>query len=355
MLDQLVATQIQAKVGPLIDQRLSIPDPTGRVITSDLPLPPEIINLADTPWAVAFSHSGQTAGWVVAELPLVSQVEIAPLIRQIAELVMEQTLVLEQVPQDEELFDQFIYDLFYQVHPDQQEVQTRARLFRLDPNQSRVVLALHINDPDLDAVNQTDPGDRQLRISRYKFGLRRALDSYYTESRPNLVAYLGRHLFVVLKTLPTGGDMRSNLEAFSGSLGTVYQLLKSELRVPATIGVGNHHPGLDGLTLSFQEAQNAIELGQQQWSWDGDHIYRIDDFGMVAPLLSGVDEHNIGFSRDLLDRLSNNDEMITTLITFFDHNLSLTATAAALNIHRNALRLPTRPDWRIIRSRSTPL
>jgi len=337
VLDQSVASEILAKVGPLVKQRLSITNPTGVTLASELPLPPTAINLADIPWAVTFSHNGQVAGWVVAEQPLAAQAEIAPLIRQIAELVMNQAIVLEQVPQDEELFDQFIYDLLYQLRPDAQELETRARLFHLDPNLARVVLALHINDPALDAAGKASASDRQLRIGRYKFSIRRALDSYYTESRPNLVAYLGGHLFVILKTLPGGEQLQAGLEAFVGSLSTIHQVLKSELRAPTTIGVGDFHPGLAGLRQSFHEAQNAIELGQQQWNWDGDRLYHIDDFGMMAPLLTGVDEHNIGFSRDLLDRLSEHNDMLTTLTTFFDHNLSLTSTAAALQIHRNTL------------------
>jgi carbohydrate diacid regulator len=151
------------------------------------------------------------------------------------------------------------------------------------------------------------------------------------------VAYLGQHLFVILKSLPSSGDLQTHLDAFASSLGTIHQLLKAELHVPAAIGVGAHHPGLEGLSASFHEALGAIELGQQQWSWDGDRIYHINDFGMVAPLLSGVNEQNTGLSHSLLDRLSENDDMVTTLTTFFDHNLSLTATANALGIHRNTL------------------
>jgi carbohydrate diacid regulator len=105
--------------------------------------------------------------------------------------------------------------------------------------------------------------------------------------------------------------------------------------LPATVGVGNYHPGLEGLRQSYQEALSAIELGAQMW--DQDRIYHIDDFGVVAPLLSGVDESNIYFSRELLEKLGENSEIIQTLEAFFNFNMSLTQTSKHLNIHRNTL------------------
>ena len=101
------------------------------------------------------------------------------------------------------------------------------------------------------------------------------------------------------------------------------------------MGVGNYHPGLEGLRQSYHEAGSAIELGAQ--TWDTDRVYHIDDFGVVAPLLSGVDESNIYFSRELLQRLGENTEIIQTLEAFFDFDMSLTRTAEKLGIHRNTL------------------
>ena len=129
--------------------------------------------------------------------------------------------------------------------------------------------------------------------------------------------------------------MSAGLESFKKSLNAIYSILKSELKLPTTVGVGNYHPGLEGLRQSFHEAISAIELGAQ--TWDTDRIYHIDDFGVVAPLLSGVDESNIYFSRELLDRLGENNEIIQTLEAFFNFDMSLTRTAETLKIHRNTL------------------
>ena len=154
-----------------------------------------------------------------------------------------------------------------------------------------------------------------------------------------MVAYLGGNTFCILKDLLASDEAESDIsisvDRFKKSLNAFYGIIKGELNAPATIGVGNYHENLAGLRQSYLEAKSAIELGSA--NWDYDKIYHIDDFGVVAPLLSGIDENNIYFSRDLLDRLGQNQEIIETLNAFFNYDMSLTRTADAMNIHRNTL------------------
>jgi carbohydrate diacid regulator len=91
---------------------------------------------------------------------------------------------------------------------------------------------------------------------------------------------------------------------------------------------------LEGLRLSFKEAKTAVDLGRQMMG--PGRIYHIDDFGVVAGVLSGFEgmpRHN----GDLVSVLRGDHEVSRTLSTFFDSNLSLTETAQRLGIHRNTL------------------
>lgn len=336
MLNQQIAEAIRSKVGSLVGRPLNVTGADGEVLSSDLPDRPEAVDLAEVPWSIPFSYGGKTAGWVVLETPIENQEEISPLIRSIAELVMHQSILVSQIPHEEERLDKFVYELLYQPQFDPGLLSAEAKLFSLDLTRPRIAIAIRISDPILAMSGQDPSSDRELRLSRYKFGINRALNSFYTGSRDNVVAYLGENLFVILKDLLNGtSDLGQAVENFKRSLSPVHDIIKAEIKQPATIGVGNFHPGLDGLRQSFQEALSAIELGLQ--NWDGERIYHIDDFGVVAPLLSGVDEHNIYFSRELLDRLGENGEIIQTLETFFDYDMSLTRTAEVLGIHRNTL------------------
>ncbi len=336
MLNQQIADKIRAKVAALVSQDLSVTDVQGNVLSSTSPGHPEKLDQAGCPWCIPFSYSGRTAGYVNLESEMPNHSETAPLIRSIAELVMHQAIVLEQIPRADERLDKFIYDLLNAPEPDKALLAAEARLFEIDLARPRIAIVIEIADPELTASRQDPTSDRDLRLARYKSGITRALNSFYTSSRENVVAYLGGNSFCILKDLlGPDDDLATSLENFKKSLNAIYGILKSELKLPTTVGVGNYHPALQGLRQSYHEATDAIELGSQ--TWDRDRIFHIDDFGVVAPLLSGVDESNIYFSRELLERLGENEEIIHTLEAFFAYDMSLTRTADKLQIHRNTL------------------
>lgn len=337
MLSQQIADKIRAKVGTLVSQELKVTAPDGKTLAASPSMPDDQATLAAKPWAIPFSYGGKVVGYIVLATEMPNHEEIAPLIRSIAELVMHQSIVLEQIPHQDERLDKFIYDLLNQPQPDWSLLAAEARLFDIELERPRIAIVITIDDPELTARNQDPSGDRELRLTRYKFGITRALDSFYTSSRENIVSYLGGTSFCILKDLvsESDSDLASSLDHFKKSLNAIYGILKSELKLTTTVGVGNYHPGLEGLRVSYHEARSAIELGAQ--TWDIDRIYHIDDFGVVAPLLSGVDESNIYFSRELLERLGENIEIIQTLEAFFDFDMSLTRTADKLGIHRNTL------------------
>jgi len=337
MLSQQIADKIRAKVSSLVNQELRITDAEGQSLSVTSGLKDDLVVIDDLPWAIPFSYGGTTVGFIVLSTEMPNHDEISPLIRSIAELVMHQSLVLEQIPRQDERLDKFIYDLLNQPQPEWSLLTAEARLFDIDLDRPRSAIVIQVDDPSLTARFRDPAGDREIRLTRYKLGIGRALDSFYTSSRENVVSYLGGTSFCILKDLLSGDteDLGPGLESFKKSLGTIYTILRSELKLPATVGVGNYHPGLAGLRTSYHEAISAIELGSQ--TWDVERIYHIDDFGVVAPLLSGVDESNIYFSRELLDRLGENTEIIQTLEAFFNFDMSLTRTAETLKIHRNTL------------------
>ncbi|HVE80778.1 MAG TPA: helix-turn-helix domain-containing protein [Candidatus Dormibacteraeota bacterium] len=335
VLNHHIAEKIQGKVAGLVNQPISVVSPEGAVLASNDPLVEESVEVEKHPHAIDILYNSDVAGYVVLASQMPNQEEIAPLIRSIAELIVHQSALIEQLPQQEERLDKFVYDLLNSESDGDRMLIAEARLFDIELTGPRIAITIYIDDPILTGETR-DEGDRELRISRYKFNINRALNSYYTSTRRNVIAYLGQNVFCILKDIDsTDSDLGENLEKFKKSINTIYGILKSELKVTATVGVGNYHPGVSGLRTSYQEAVSAIELGAQ--NWDKDRVYHIDDFGVVAPLLSGIDESNIYFSRELLEKLGQNGGVIETLETFFKNNMGLTQTAGELNIHRNTL------------------
>src|SRR5665811_1560393 len=111
MLSQQIAEKIRARVGALVSQDLVITDPAGIVLASSTAQKHADIDLTETRWAIPFAYSGHTVGHVVLHEEMSNHDEVAPLICSIAELVMHQSLVLAQIPRQDERLDKFIYDL----------------------------------------------------------------------------------------------------------------------------------------------------------------------------------------------------------------------------------------------------
>lgn len=335
MLSQHIADKIRAKVGGLVNRELSVVEPRGMVMASNDPTADEMIDLEQTPWAIPFNYGGEVVGYIVLAEAMPNHEEITPLVRSIAELVMHQSILVEQIPRQEERLDKFIYDILHRPLTDEPLLVAEARLFDIDLTSPRIAIVIYVDDPVLTSSFSDPTSDREVRITRYKAGIDRGLKSFYTTSFDNIVAYIGQNKFCILKSLASNGELEDSLDSFKKSINTIYDIIKSELKLPTSVGVGNYHPDLAGLRTSYNEAISAIELGSQMWG--SDRIYRIDDFGVVAPLLSGIDETNIYFSRELLDRLGENTEIIQTLEAFFNYDMSLTRTADELGIHRNTL------------------
>ncbi len=337
MLTQQIAEAIHAKVGTLVNQSLSLVDGDGQILVSNDPQAGSSLIVEDYPNAISISHNGRVTGYVVLAREVPNYDEISPLIRSIAELMMHQALLIEQLPHHEEQLDKFVYDLLTSSNLDQPTLLAEARLHNLDLTQPRICIVIYVDDPVLTGETPDD-SNREMLITRYKFGINRGLESYYTSSRNNIIAYLGHNSFCILKDLSGPQDempLEDALDRFKKSINTIYTIFRSELKQPTTVGIGNYHPGIEGLRKSYQEAVSAIELGSQNWYKN--RVYHIDDFGVVAPLLSGIDESNIYFSRELLDRLGQSEGIIQTLESFFTHNMGLTQTANELGIHRNTL------------------
>lgn len=333
MLTQSIADKIHTKVAGLVDQPLSVTDANGTILATSDPRVDETADVEGVDSAIALLQEEQVVGYVVLSRQMPNHQEIAPLIQSISELILHQSLLIERLPHQEERLDKFIYDLVTGSLTDFATISAEARLFDIDFELPRLALVVTIDDPVLTGEIR-DMSDRELRITRYKFGLNRGLNSYYTATTNNVVTYLGRNSFCILKEL-SEEDVSTSLERFKRSTGTLYGILKSEIKQPTTIGVGNFHPGIEGLRQSYDEAISAIELGAQ--NWNDNRVYHIDDFGVVAPLLSGVDESNSYFSRELLERLSAHEHVLETLESFFGNNMALTQTANELGIHRNTL------------------
>jgi carbohydrate diacid regulator len=336
VLNLQIAEQIQQKVASLVGQPISVVDQEGTVLATNQTRVAAKLKPSAHPTAIQFNYGGQVAGFIVTSPALGHSEELEPLIRSIAELIMHQQLLIDQMPHTEERLDKFLYDLLVAEKIDDSTLSAESTLYNIDLVRPRAAIILMVEEPALSRNSSSPESNRESLVSHYKSRIGRAFDSYYTTSRENIIGYLGGNRFVILKDLyATNGGASEVVAGFKRSIPTLFTILEGELKLPTQLGIGNYHEGLRGIIKSYGEASSALELGSQSWSGLGYH--HIDDFGVVAPLLSGINQDNIYFSRDLLARISQNKEMLTTLETFFRLDMALSSTAEQLGIHRNTL------------------
>ncbi len=154
MLTQDIAEKIQGKVSALVNQPLSIVEAAGSILASNDPAVDESLAVEDYLWAIDILYNNRPVGYVVLAREMPNHDEIAPLVRSIAELILHQSILIEQLPGQEERLDKFAYDLLCGQRDDERMMMAEARLFDIDLQKPRIAIVIYIDDPVLTGESQ---------------------------------------------------------------------------------------------------------------------------------------------------------------------------------------------------------
>ncbi len=338
MLNISTSSMVTQKLATLVPKKIVLTDKNGNYLSSTHPCPKvKLFDVKKDIRAVPLFYGGECIGYAYVDEPLSEIKAIATLVKSMSELLIHQINMAENIISKDQRQDKFIYDLLNSEEIDPDLAIAEAKVFDLDLKRRMVVLTLLINGDSKNDLfsDQISLADKEIIISRFKRGIKRGLDSFYTRLNKNVIAYFGKNLFVILKDLGETEESSKNLDHFETTLKTIHDIIKSELRTDITMGVGSYHGGILGLRDSYKEAHLAAQLGEELW--DGGKVFSIDDFGVVAPLLSGLNEKNLEFSQRMLKKISDEEEIAKTIEVFLESNMSLTRTSKILKIHRNTL------------------
>jgi len=160
--------------------------------------------------------------------------------------------------------------------------------------------------------------------------LQREARSVFPSAQPGVID--GK---LVIITSGNNGQLASTAErlreAFSRRLGDA----------TLSLGVGSELPGLTGLRQSYQQAVDALKLGQAIFG-DGRTIF-YSDLGLYRLLLSIRDHPELEeFYQGTIGKLASYDaksdgELLRTLDAYFSSHGSPTEAAERLHVHRNTL------------------
>lgn len=353
------ATVIAERTADLLSAEVSVVDERGVVVASS---ESDLVG-------VLFDPTRDSAGAEYLEVPvrldnqsrrviIVGQQDgevISPrLARSLVELVVDQTAVVDRLPNKLELKNTFIHKLLHGATEDEAAILREAQILGMDLAPPRAVIVIDAASWILQTGRQDpQPPSEQLVRQRAQVIIGSVVE-FFELPTETICAYLGDGEVVVLKASNKRNLSRwvvrdrqedssnpswANLAALQRAGEALLRQLRARVPVKCrssiSIGIGRHHPGLDGLARSYQDARVALSLGRRLYAPNGVHC--LDRLGIAAFVGVSDERTKIDLARYLLSPLDHEPELLATLDAFFANNCCPSATSRQLSIHRNTL------------------
>lgn len=271
------------------------------------------------------------------------------LARVLVELVINQTVVVAQLPNRQELKDKFIHDLLRGRVDDEEDIIREGQILGMDLTIPRAVILLDATDYILatDDVPSRRGDDYIPRRVQYIIA---SIVSFFNLPNDTICASIGGGEVAILKAATTqdlvswtdysdeqsqAGTSWTNLNALKRASSALLARLTHELNAAITIGIGRYHPGIRGLSRSYKDARAALSLGSRLQGHN--RVHCLDGLGMAAFIGISDAQTKQELAAHLLSPLDGEPELQDTLDAFFVENCSASSTAARLCIHRNTL------------------
>lgn len=345
-----VAEAVTDRVSELLHAPISVVDARGLVVSSSEP------NMIGLPFAratqeqpetvrVPFRLDGRTAEVIVGET--LNEEVISPRLAQVlVELVINQTAVVDRLPNQHEIKNNFIYNLLHGQLDDEDAILREARLLGMDLTPPRAVILIDAAEYIL-AAHDSTPVETDDQIRRRVQAVIGTVVSFFHLPNDMVCAYIGDGEVVVLKAsntrnLVTWADSGvedssswANLTALRRAGNALLKRLQSDTGAAISLGIGRYHPGIRGLARSYQDARAALSLGRRFHGQNA--VHGLDALGIAAFVGVSDEDTKIDLATHLLSPLDHEPELLETLSVFFVHDCCPSTTAKDLSIHRNTL------------------
>lgn len=160
------------------------------------------------------------------------------------------------------------------------------------------------------------------------------LESLFPEKQHDFVLSVSESDLVLVKEVKANADVKE----FVKLAKTIEETLNSELFVKTVIGIGTVASSLKDLSVSYKEAQSALEVGKV---FDTEkNIISYENLGigrLIYQLPTTLCEMFLSevFKKSSIDALDQ--ETLFTIQKFFENNLNVSETSRKLFVHRNTL------------------
>lgn len=251
---------------------------------------------------------------------------------------------------DQQIFkNQIISDLLKNPRADEKVARQKANLLGIDFTPPRAVILVDATDYILSIDGSKEVSSYRRQQSAHS--IINSIVNFFNLPDDTICADLGGGEFAVLKASdtknlsPWASDRPNaserevaswmNLAALKRAGSDLLDRLRQETGSAVSVGIGRYHPGILGLSRSYQDARVALRLGRQ---FNGQNqVYCLDHLGIAAFACVADEKTKVELANHLLSPLDNEPDLISTLKIFFEQDCTFSATAKRLCIHRNTL------------------
>ena len=267
-------------------------------------------------------------------------------IKMTVEMMLQQEFLLKELQLEQQAREYFIHDLISgRIGNDPDLFITRGQIVGYDILIPRVALVMDIYQFEKTTKQslQTFKGlkEGEIYLQRLKNDVLKTIQGIFVDTPQEIVSYTGGDKFVILKTI----NLKDSNEILRKKLFRIGKKIKNvisqQMKFKITIGIGEYHKDVLGLSKSFKEAIQALDVGTRLEG--AGNIYHINDLG-IGRLLAEIREDT---QQEIIKKTfysvkdvrgkKINETLLETLKAFFDNNLSISRTAQTIYVHRNTL------------------
>lgn len=275
---------------------------------------------------------------------------VSPRLAQLlVEMVVDRMASVTQFPDRHELKNKFIHDLLKGAIADEADMMRQGQILGMDFTRPRSVILIDAADYILTPAT-THRGISEALIWQRSQFIINSIVSFFHLPSDTICGYIGDGEVAVLKASAsqdlvlwtTGADESNllnpswaNLSALKRSATALLCRLHGDTKATINIGIGRHHPSIQGLAKSYQDARAALSLGRR---FQGpNQVYCLDELGIAAFIGIADEKTKVDLAKHWISPLDRQVDLLETLDAFFLENCCPSATAKRLSIHRNTL------------------
>lgn len=348
ILTRSVAKQIIDRVSAGLSLSVSVTTATAEVIAST---DPHLVgeHLSDVAALLAGAACGESgagqrliyADRTVGAIVLHETDPDSPLLqvaRTLAELIIHQLAVLDQLPQRRWARDSFLNDLLHnRLSGSADAILHQAAILGIDLSPPRMVALIDLTGlkpPSVpSAASMLRTIDRRRRVEREHARLVELAHTLVANQDRDLCACLGERWLAILPALPDEA-VRSDC-ALLEQLDLLLNELAVHRQFATWAGLGRRCSDWTDLPYSFHDACFALEVGPSLGG--AERVFTVESLGLAGLICHTDTAAKQALGEQLLAPLADEPELLATLAAFLHMDLAPSQAARALSIHRHTL------------------